>query len=415
MEFDLQYLADNGIIDLSSASELYEMEKRKEILQKHPYKIWQGKNGKWYTYLDERGKKRLKKRTSQKAVEDCIYKAWKEEAFGETIRDVFTEWNDRRLEMKKIAPSTHLRFKYEFNKFYSEFGNRKIRFTQESEFEDFLERTIAEYDLTAKRFANLKTMTRGFLKRARKRGIINWKVDYLISDLDVSDRDFRQIIKEDWQEVYDEDETRIMMDYLQNNIDEKNIGILLMFITGLRIGEVVALKKKDISEKTLFVCKTETMWKQDGKWIYTVKDYPKTPAGVRTVVVPESYEWVLKKIKLLNPFNEWAFVNKGERMKACQMKKRLEVICKTLGIRLRSAHKIRKTYVSILLDEHVDARFVLEQVGHADISTSERNYHRNRKTIARKQEILGSIEELNYLGNKGNAKNAVFKPKTGIQ
>lgn len=33
------------------------MNKRKDMLKKHSYRIWEGKNGKWYTYIDEYIKK----------------------------------------------------------------------------------------------------------------------------------------------------------------------------------------------------------------------------------------------------------------------------------------------------------------------------------------------------------------------
>lgn len=42
----LKYAVENGMIDLSYVQEQIEMNKRKELLDKHPYKIWEGKDGK---------------------------------------------------------------------------------------------------------------------------------------------------------------------------------------------------------------------------------------------------------------------------------------------------------------------------------------------------------------------------------
>ena len=47
----LKYAVQNGMIDMSYMQECIEMNKRKELLSKHPYKIWQGKDGKWRSYL----------------------------------------------------------------------------------------------------------------------------------------------------------------------------------------------------------------------------------------------------------------------------------------------------------------------------------------------------------------------------
>ena len=48
----LQFLIKNGKIDISDVQNSMEAMKRKELLEKHPYKIWQGKDGAVsYTHL----------------------------------------------------------------------------------------------------------------------------------------------------------------------------------------------------------------------------------------------------------------------------------------------------------------------------------------------------------------------------
>ncbi|MCM1161310.1 MAG: hypothetical protein NC412_08810 [Roseburia sp.] len=39
----------------------------------------------------------------QKEIEDIVIQYWKTEAANPTICEVFKEWNDRRLELKKIS------------------------------------------------------------------------------------------------------------------------------------------------------------------------------------------------------------------------------------------------------------------------------------------------------------------------
>ena len=94
--------------------------KRKELLEKHPYKIWQGNDKKWYTYLPDKEGRKLKKRTAQKAIEDDVIGYLKEQMENPTISEAFHEWNDRRLELKKISQSSHLRFKQVFNRHYKD-------------------------------------------------------------------------------------------------------------------------------------------------------------------------------------------------------------------------------------------------------------------------------------------------------
>lgn len=189
----LRFIINSGIIDISDVQNNIEAMKREELLKKHPYKIWHGKDDKWYTYMPDEQKGRiLKKRTTQKEIEDVVIQYWKTEAENPTIREVFKEWNDRRLELKKISNATHLRNTQIFNRHYKEFGDRRIKSIDADNIEEFLEQQIPQHDLTAKAFSNLKTVTRGLLKRAKKRKLITFNVEELFQELDVSETDFKK-------------------------------------------------------------------------------------------------------------------------------------------------------------------------------------------------------------------------------
>lgn len=384
------------MIDFSDVQSSIEAMKRDELLKKHPFKIWQGKEGKWYTYLPDEKKGRVQReRNSQKEIENLVITYWKTQEENPTIAEVFEEWNDRRLGMKKISDATHLRNRQIFKRHYGEFGCKRIKSVSMEGIEEFLEEQVAEKELTAKAFSNLKTITRGLLKRAKKRKLIDFNVEELFQDLDTSETDFRKVIKEDYEEVFSEDEMPVMIDYLKENLDAKNIGILLMFATGIRVGELVALKHDVFDGSTFKIRRTETRYMgEDGKYVYAVKEFPKSSAGVRTVVIPDDYTWLCSKIKMLNPFGEYIFVDdNGERMTTSHIRRRQEKNCRKLGIYQKSPHKIRKTYGTILLDHNVDKRLIMEQMGHTDISCTENHYHRNRRSIDAKSQIISSIPD----------------------
>lgn len=382
------------MINMSCIEEQIEMNKRKELLNKHPNKIYQGNDGKWRTYLPDKEKRRkLIKRNSKEEIENAVIDYWREESYNPTLSDIFKEWNDRRLQLKKISESTHLRYEKEFARFYKDFGKKKIKTISPEEVEDFLESQIPKHDLTSKRFNNLKTITKGFFKRAKKLKLIDFSVETMIEELDVSETDFKKVIKEDYEEVYDEEEMSNVINYLKNNLDVFNIAILLIFVSGLRVGEVVALKHSDFNGCAIKVRRTETHFEKNGKSIYEVKDFPKTEAGVRTVVIPKEYIWLMKKIQLLNPFEDYVFVRNGSRVHTHSIRDRLRRVCDKLEIYRKSPHKIRKTYGTILLDNKIDNQLIIGQMGHADILITERHYHRNRKNIEEKQEIISSIPD----------------------
>lgn len=387
------------MVNISDVQNSIEAMKREEVLKKHPYKIWEGKDGKWYTYLPDGEGRKLKKRTTQKAIENEVIQYLKSEIVNPTIEEVFHEWNDRRLELKKISQSSHLRFKQIFNRHYKEFGKKKIKNVTSQDIEEFLEEQIAQYELSAKAFSNLKTITKGLLKRAKKRNLIDMNVEELFQEMDTSESHFKRKIKEDCEEVFSEDELPKVLSYLTENPDLKNLGILLMFLTGIRVGELVTLKHSDFDGNTFKIRRTETKYvDENGKYVYGVKDFPKSEAGVRTVIIPKSYSWVTNKLRLVNPFGEFIFVEAGDRRLTTNcMRRRMERVCDKLGIVRKSPHKARKTYGSILLDNGIDNKLITDLMGHTDILCTEGHYHRNRKTLERKSEILSDIPE--FLAN----------------
>ena len=373
------------------------MAKRQEDLDEYPYPIWQNKKSDyWYTYYDDvaSNRKKLKKLKDKENLENFIIGIVRQKREDPTVMEVFNEWNDRRLSLERISKATHLRNKQLSVKYFTNnIGNKHIKHMTADDFRDYLEEAAYEHKLTAKGFANLKSILRGTLKRAKRRNLISFVTEDAFDGLDLS---FRKTIKEDYEEVFDDLEMDEMVKYLTANPDIENLGLLLLFGTGMRIGELVALKRCDIvSDNAIMIRRTETKYvDDDGHWKYTVKDSPKTSAGNRTIVVPESYAWVVKRLRLRDPFGEWLFAYAdGTRMKAYTIRHRLDRLCRDLKIYHKSPHKIRKTYGSILLDANVDKRMVIDQMGHTDILTTETHYHRNRKALEKKKAILSDIPE----------------------
>ncbi len=391
----LNYAVSQGIIDLSYVRDRVEMAKREEYLNKHPYKIWCSKDGKWYTYLPdgERGRV-LKKRASKKGIEDLIVEYWKADTENPTIEEVFDEYNDRRLRLRQISKSTHSRNRQYFERHYGKFGKHRIKSVSAEDFTEFLEEQIPQYDLTAKAFNNLKSITKGFLRRAKKRGLISFDVNDMLEDIEISQNAFNKIVKEDEKEVFTDAELDVLLKYLIEHQDIWNLGILLLFATGMRIGELVALKWCDFSPELVKVRRTETCYRDEfGEWVHEVKDFPKTSAGVRNIVIPSDFRWLYEAIQKYNKTDEFVFSRNGKRMRENCIRSRLWRLCGKLGIVRKSPHKIRKTYGTILLDNNVDQRLIIDQMGHTNISVTEEYYHKNRRTSEVKARIISDIPQ----------------------
>lgn len=367
--------------------------KRNELLAKHPYKIWQGKNGKWYTYIpDDNGGRSLKNRTTQEAIENVVIESIRGKIESPTVKDIFLEWSKKRLEREEIEKATYSRYQRDFEKCFKKIKNRKIKKITELDIEDFIKDTIREEKLSQKAFSNMRTLVYGIFKYAKKKGLVTFSIKTVVADMEFSRKEFSRRTHENNEQVFMVKEEETMVKYLTENQDLINLGLLLLFKSGLRIGELSVLQPADITDCNIHVCKTETIYKdQNGKVHYDIKDTAKTPAGMRTVVIPKQYKWILDKIKRINPFGEYLFMQNNERIRSYQFRTRLYTNCRRLGIVLKSPHKIRKTYGTKLYDSPIPKSVIIEQMGHTDISCLEKHYYYNRLDKQEKEEAINQL------------------------
>lgn len=405
----LQYAINAGIINLADVQEKAEEMKKQELLEMNPWEIYQGADKSWYVYLPDSNKadgRRRVKRKNKKDLENLVVDYWREKTENPTIEEIFNEWNDRRFELGKIAASTQQRNQQVFRRHYSEVGRRKIKSMEAEAFQEFLEEQVAEKQLTSKAFSNLKTITRGFLKYAKRHKYISFNVEEMLDDLDTTECSFKKTIKEDYEEVFNEDEYPKIINYLCANPDMVNLGLLLLFVTGVRVGELVTLKWEDYDGQGLKIRRTETRYIGDDQhYVYGVKEFPKTAAGVRYVIIPKEYLWIMERLIKMNPFTEFIFMRSGKRLNTNTFRKRMYRVCQKTGCYRKSPHKARKTYASILDDNRIDSKLTIEQMGHTDISCTEEHYFRNRKSMDTKVKIISSIPEFQIKKNNQNLRS----------
>ncbi len=393
----LQFIIDNGIININDVQNSMEAMKRKELLAKHPYKVWQGKDGEWYTKLvAEDGSKKLRHRKTRDELENVIVEHIQKVIDCPTVERIFYEWLDVRLERGEIEKSTYSRYQRDFVRYFMKIKDCKVQSLTEFELEDFIKRTIQEQKLTRKAFSNMRTLVYGIFRYAKKKKLIEFSIKSTMDDIEFSKNEFQKACHEDNEQVFMLDEEAKIIEYLENHQDLLNLGLLLLFKTGLRIGELTSLNKEDIREKQIHISKTETIYQdKDGKTHYDIKLFPKTEAGIRDVIIPDNCVWILDKIRRLCPFGQYVFMQDGERIRSYVFRTRLYSNCKKLGIVVKSPHKIRKTYGSKLYDSgEVPESFMMEQMGHTDISCLKKHYYYNRMNDEEKRQILNQVKAL---------------------
>ena len=155
--------------------------------------------------------------------------------------------------------------------------------------------------------------------------------------MDISRKIFKSSRKADREEVFDDEEFEKLEKCLMEKLDLTNLGLLLMLFTGIRVGELAVLKWEDYDGSSIQIQRTETRFKDDtDKYVYEIKESPKTEAGIREVVLPPQCKWIVRKIRYMNPFGEYMFEKDGNRTKTYSFRKRLYHICDQIGIPRRS-------------------------------------------------------------------------------
>ena len=185
MRSDMQVLLEameNGIIDVAEIREKCEMAERQSILNSHPYKITQTKDGQWTTHYMEGGVRRQIKRKSRRVVENFLVKYYKDKEENPTLDELFMKVQQEKLAYDHKKEATISRNQREYNRFFAEFGKRRIKDIDALEIENFLRKSRREKDLSKKSFGYLTSILRIRLiwtEQLEEYADIREKMDYL--------------------------------------------------------------------------------------------------------------------------------------------------------------------------------------------------------------------------------------------
>lgn len=379
----LRRAVESGMIDLYSVQQEMDKKERENYLALHTYSVWQGSNDRWYTYLSEKEGRKLVKRTTEAKIQDVIVDYYKSQKEEPTIDSVYSAWINQKLERKEISRGTFDRYSNDYKRFFSkQMADTKIASVTEEDLELFIRSTIINNKLTHKAYSNFRTLVLGIFKFAKQKKCTTISISTFVQDLALPKTIFAKVIKNKEAQIYLEDEIPKAVEYLKSKPTMVNLGLLLAFQTGLRCGELAALKPTDIFGKSIHVQRQEIKYKDavTQKTVHEIKEYPKTEDGNRYIIITDNALETLKMIKNLNPTGEFLFEANGSRLKYYNYNNAVTHMCKALNITQKSMHKIRRTYATTLLDERVDEILIMQQMGHKHISTTQKFYHFSNKT-----------------------------------
>lgn len=378
----LKTALDDGIISLDVIAAQVKMREEQKYLSMHCYKIYKDKNGKYNTYLPGDGSRKLVRKSSRDDLERVVIDYYKKQEKAYTMEDAFYGWLGQKLEYGDIQKQTADRYETAFIRYLShtDLSDVSIDCITESDLEILIKKTIHDMELTYKAWGDMRLLILGIFKYAKKMGKTDISISQFMGDLEISRKAFTRRRFTDDESVFTDDEVELIVCWI--NAQEPSIinyGIVLAFQTGLRAGELVALKPGDINGNVMTVARTEVRYKnEDGVNVHAFRECTKGRDGSRQIILTQSALDTIARIREISA-GEYLFMTDGKNLQGKAFTAKLYKICDKVGIRRRSLHKARKTYATKLLNAGISERIIINQMGHTDISTTKSFYYFNNK------------------------------------
>ena len=159
--------------------------------------------------------------------------------------------------------------------------------------------------------------------------------------------------------------------YVLENINSRNIGLLISLYSGIRIGELCALKWEDVDFKKNCLTINKTIQrvyikdknKNISKVIITT---PKTKNANREIPINKDFLEILKKVK--SDKKHYILTGNEKYIEPRTYRKYFNKILDELRIKHFNFHSLRHTFATNCISLGVDYKTVSELLGHANVN-----------------------------------------------
>jgi integrase len=286
-----------------------------------------------------------------------------------TFNDIYPRWISWKK--KQVKQSSLAAYQLQWStRIQAYWGDKEVEDMRSRHFQDWVEMLIDEGKLSLKSIQDAVTIVKSMLSWAwtyYELPSFTIKIVYPTESCSTEGPTVKSFSHKDQERL---------VKYLIDNPSYSNMGILLTLMTGLRIGEVAALKFEDLDFEKHCINISRTLSRVymidevTGKRLGTkmIEGNPKSRSSRRSVPLYGPVEkWLKNASKIVKP-EYYVTTGKASPCEPRTYRNHFKKVLKELGLENIKFHGLRHTFATRLITSNVDFKTVSEILGHSDIS-----------------------------------------------
>lgn len=352
--------------------------------------IFRRKDGRWegrYKFCDEAGRRTYYRSVYAHSYNDVKRKLKEKKADGadgkifEPEPVVFRVLAEQWLQSVRISAkeSTVVKYQNILNKhILAVFGNLKVTDITAPDIDAFIQQKLThgridgKGGLSAKTVADIVSVVKEVLKYGKKNGM-----EILCQSVTMPIKKKKKTLP-----VYSSENRERLEQYLVQSDSLRDLGILLCMYTGMRIGEICALRWENIRLEEGIIRVYFTMQRvqdmsesaaQKTKIIVTT---PKSQSSIREIPLPDFLIRLLREAEAEDPNAYFLTGKAGAYIEPRNYQYYYKQLLLSISIPYLNFHSLRHTFATRCIEAGVDAKTLSDILGHSKVNiTLDRYVH----------------------------------------
>lgn len=366
-----------GIVDPVVARKLYGEAMREAMLTDYRFPTKPSSDGYYHIQIPDETKNTGRRQVKAKTLDELKDKVL--QSTRKTFRDVFYEMLDEKklyLKGDRIYSVENSIAVYEkfYNRCFTKFGSRIIETITDIDIEEFVGKTLIDFDLRQAAYGTLKCILNQTLHFGFRHGYI---FENPCLKVDFSSRKFTSMLTDDVDigvRLYDSSEMNRILSYIRRNESDEKLGIgfyalEFQILTGMRKGEVCPLTWEDIKEEDgvsyiLVHKETIRVFDHGSEPMYQNVSHTKTYKNRKVPIWDELNEFLVR-LKDQGFSDKWLFPGRGPDgcLKPDCLYARHRKVCKEVKVevdngRRRGTHAYRRNFAKRIDDPRLATKIL---------------------------------------------------------